>query len=138
MSSLNNIEITDSLLDFFCHHGIPTYIVCDNGTEFKNQIVRELLQLHKIELHFVTPHHPESDGQIERLHSTLLEHLRLLNASSNFKDDIKRKMKYAFLAYNNSAHSVTKLKPIDIINGHITTNTPLDIDINKLLASTYV
>lgn len=62
----------------------------------------------------------------------------MINASSNFKDDVKRKMKYGLSAYNNSAQSTIKLKPINIINGHIFTDTPLDININKFLATTYI
>lgn len=47
-------------------------------------------------------------------------------------------MKYTLLVYNNSAHSVTKLKPIDTINRSNTDEIPLDIDINKFLATTYI
>lgn len=46
-------------------------------------------------------------------------------------------MKYTPLAYNNAAHSVTKLKSIGIIKGQVTDETPREIDINKFLATTY-
>lgn len=33
-------------------------------------------------------------------------------------------MTYSIMAYNHSIHSATKMKPIDVINGHITDNNP--------------
>lgn len=40
-------------------------------------------------------------------------------------------MLYEILAYNNLIHSVTRFKPIDIINGHITTNNTFNLDVKK-------
>ncbi|KAI5756548.1 hypothetical protein M8J77_025839 [Diaphorina citri] len=80
-------EIVDKLLESFSHHGIPSMIVSDNGCEFKNSIVREFLSLHKINVHFTSSQHPESNGVIERFHSTLIEHIRLLNNRDEFKRD---------------------------------------------------
>jgi len=48
------------------------------------------------------------------------------------------KIIYAILAYNNSIHSVTKLKPIDIINGHINNENPFNIEIDKILINDYI
>ncbi|CAH1972087.1 unnamed protein product [Acanthoscelides obtectus] len=137
ITSLSGTEIADNLILFFSHHGIPTRIIADNGTEFKNTVVTELLSLHKIKLHFISPNHPDSNGVVERFHSTITEHLRLLNTEGFQKTPIKMKMLYAVLAYNHTLHSVTKLKPIDIINGHITSNEPFDIKIDQLLLNDY-
>lgn len=42
------------------------------------------------------------------------------------------------LGYNNSIHSVTKQKPIDIINGHLNSKDPFNIDINQTLLNNYI
>lgn len=47
-------------------------------------------------------------------------------------------MVYAILAYNNSIHSATKLKPADVVNGHITSDDPFDIKLDQILLSDYV
>ena len=138
LKSLSSTEIVDNLLFYFSHHKIPKQIVIDNGTEFKNSVVTELLQLHKVQIHFCSPHHPQSNGVVERLHSTLAEHIRLLNNQNFNKTPISQKMIYAILAYNNSVHSATKFKPIDIINGHITEDNPFDINIEHILLSDYI
>lgn len=77
ITSKNSTEIADAFLEYFKMYGTPVAITLDNGTEFNNETLKQILQLHKIEVHFVTPHNPESNGNIERLHSTLLEHLRI-------------------------------------------------------------
>lgn len=138
LKSLVATDIVDALLVYFSHHGIPSQIILDNGTEFKNSVVTELFQLHKIKTHFCSPNHPQSNGMIERLHSTLSEHICLLNNTGFKTTPISQKMIYAILAYNHSIHSATNFKPIDIINGHISADDPFDIDISKILISEYI
>jgi len=104
----------------------------------KNTVITELLTLHKIKIHFCSPHHPESNGVVERLHSTLAEHIRLLNNQEYGDTPIKTKMIYAILAYNHTIHSVTNLKPIDVIQAHITTNDTFDIKLDQILINDYV
>lgn len=110
----------------------------DNGTELKNSLVQEFFKIHKVELHFISVNHPQSNGSIERLHSTLIEHLRIIRTKNNGKIDILNQMPYAILGYNNSIHSVTNQKPIDIINGHLNTKDPFDININEKLINNYI
>lgn len=47
-------------------------------------------------------------------------------------------MPYAIFGYNHSVHSVTNQKPIDVINGHLDSKDPLDIDLNKELVNNYI
>ncbi|KAL1138338.1 hypothetical protein AAG570_008402 [Ranatra chinensis] len=50
----------------------------DKGREFNNAKVRTLLKEFRVDAHLTTPGHPRSHGTVERLHSTITEHLRLL------------------------------------------------------------
>jgi hypothetical protein len=54
------------------------------------------------------------------------------------KDDIESKVNYALLAYNNSIHSVTKLTPLEIINGHINNNSPFEVDLESQIVNNYM
>lgn len=139
ISASTGVEIVNGLMKFFSHHGVPNNIVSDNGTEFQNALVKELMALHKIEIHFISSQHPESNGIIERFHSTLIEHMRLLNNREEFKNTSTRnKINYAIVAYNNSIHSVTKLSPFELLYGHINNRTLLDLDLNKIIAHDYL
>ena len=46
-------------------HMCPRYILSDNGTEFKNQLMDKVLQQLGIEHIFSTPYHPQSSGKLE-------------------------------------------------------------------------
>ena len=70
-----------------------------------------------IEQFFVPPQHSESNGQIERFHSTLLEIARCLKAQQAIIE-ITDLVLLATFKYNNSIHSVTNRKPIDILQNY--------------------
>lgn len=74
----NATSCADQLVHFFQFFGIPQQIISDNGSEFQNEVVKGLLNAHNIKIHFTTPYHHESNSPVERLHSTLIEHLRIL------------------------------------------------------------
>lgn len=138
IESAESVEVADRLLNYFSHHSIPKQIIVDNGREFKNLLITELLGLHKIKVHFICPNHPDSNGIIERFHSTILENIRILNTRGFLKTPVHLKMIYAILGYNHSIHSATKFRPIDIINGHVSENNPFDIQLDQLLINDYV
>lgn len=139
VQSNNSIEVVNTLIQYFSAHGTPEKIISDNGAEFNSALVKELLALHGIEIHFVSSQHPESNGAVERFHSTLIEHIRLLNLRTEFqKETIETKVKYALLAYNNSIHSVTGLTPLEIVQGHIADNSPLKINLEQRLVNDYI
>lgn len=81
------IEVVNKLVRFFTHHNVPKQIIAYNGLEIRNSLVKELLSLHKVKLHFITSQHPKSNGQAERFHSTLIEHIRLLNNKEAFNKE---------------------------------------------------
>ncbi|KAL1448524.1 hypothetical protein WDU94_006581 [Cyamophila willieti] len=139
LPSAQAIDVAEKLLESFSHHGLPTLIITDNGTEFKNTTVQELLAFHKVELHFNSSQNPNSNGIVERYHSTLIEHIRVFNNRDEFKSEpIFIKIKYAVLAYNHSIHSVTKLRPIQLVTGHFDSTEPVAVDLEQKLASNYL
>jgi hypothetical protein len=131
------ISIIQALLKFCTHHGLPLTIVSDNGTEFTNQLFNEFTNLHKITHHRTLPHSPNDNGIVERFHSTLLEHLRILKLRHK-SEDVTNIIPYAILAYNSSIHTFTKCRPYDIITGHFDPRDPIDIDLSKHLLQQYI
>lgn len=130
------ISILQALLRFCTHHGLPLTIVTDNGTEFTNQLFSEFIRLHKIIHHKTLPHCPNDNGNIERFHSTLLEHIRILKLQH--KDEpVINLMPYAIIAYNSSIHSFTKCRPFDLLNGHFDPRDPIDIDLTEHILQQY-
>lgn len=82
-------------------------------------------------------HAPNDNGNIERFHLTLLEHLRILKIQK--KDEpIVNLMPYAVIAYNSSIHSFTKCRPYDLITEHYDPRDPVDIDPTAQLLQQYI
>lgn len=131
------ISVLQALLTFCTHHGLPLTIITDNGTEFTNQLFSEFLKLHKITHHKTLPHSPNDNGNIERFHSTILEHLRILKLQQK-NESVSNLMPYAIIAYNSSIHSLTKCRPYDILKGHFDPRDPVDIDVTQHLLQQYI
>ncbi|KAL1122718.1 hypothetical protein AAG570_003045 [Ranatra chinensis] len=106
-------QVREALLLFLATVGTPGTLVLDQGREFRNWIVRGFLEEFRIREHWTTPGHPRSHGMVERLHSTLLEHLHLLRIGRGIEGD--EAWARALLAYNNSVHSATGRTPLELM-----------------------
>ena len=52
-------------------HICPSYILLDNGTEFKNSLMDQVLKQLGIERIFSAPYHPQRNGKLEVFHKYL-------------------------------------------------------------------
>lgn len=87
-------------------------LITDNEAILVSNAAKTIYQKYKI-THITTPvHHSTSNGQVERTHSTLIEIIRCLKKQnkSNSSEEIFNAVK----AYNETIHSVTQQRPIDV------------------------
>lgn len=85
---------------------MPNKIIIDSGFEFNNERIKNLLEGFQIKLHIILVSTPQSNGLIERFHSSLIEHLRLIEQREHFKNlDLIGKISIAMIAYNNSLNN---------------------------------
>uniref|UniRef100_A0A0K8S4R0 RNA-directed DNA polymerase n=1 Tax=Lygus hesperus TaxID=30085 RepID=A0A0K8S4R0_LYGHE len=139
LKSLTSVEITRKLLTFISHHGNPLEIIMDNGNEFSSSIIKEFLNVQNIQIHYTSTQIPNSNSPIERFHSTIIELIRLMSESNEFKNtSIKEKFKYAIISYNNSIHTSTGITPYEIINGTFGSKTPIPPDVETKLTNIYI
>lgn len=120
-------EVVQALIKYFSMYGLARKINCDSGTEFNNELIKELLKLYKIELHIGTPNSPSSMAVVERFHSTIIEIYRLAKYEKSDMDAASV-MTYAIMAYNNSIHSATNFTPFEIVFGNTDSSNVFDID----------
>ena len=59
-------------------HMCPRYILSDNGTEFKNSLMDQVLKQWGIERTFSAPYHPQSNSKLEVFHKYLKPTLKKL------------------------------------------------------------
>ena len=60
----------DTIMSTFINHYLPVhmcprYVMSDNGTEFKNHLMDQVIQQLGIDCIFSTPYHPQSNGKLE-------------------------------------------------------------------------
>lgn len=122
----NAVSCCKQLIKFFSFLRIPQQVVSDNGSEFQNEVVNGLLKSHNIKIHFTTPYHHESNSPVERLHLTLIEHIRILRESDPNAYVINL-MPYAIIAYKNTIHSGTNFAHYELVLGHTDSRDPMDL-----------
>ena len=76
-------KIADTVVSTFINHYLPVhmcprYILSDNGTEFKNQLMDQVLQQLCIDCIFSAPYHPQSNRKCEVFHKCLQSTLQKL------------------------------------------------------------
>ena len=112
---------------FVLVYGIPKAILSDLGTEYKNQIIEELLKLLTVQHSFSTAYHHETVGSIERNHRSFNEYLRIyLPGAGPTWDEF---LNYFIFTYNTTPNISLDLKysPYELIFS----KTPNLLDINK-------
>ena len=73
---------------------------------------------------------------MEQFHSTLIEHMRILNQNKEFNQlNFKNKVKCSIIAFNSTIHFVTEDTPLNILLRHLNTYI---LENNKELVDTYV
>ena len=70
--------VTTLINQYLPVHMYPRYILSDNGTEFKNGLMDQVLQQLGIDRIFLAPYHPQSNGKLEVFHKYLKPTLKKL------------------------------------------------------------
>jgi transposase InsO family protein len=96
-------------------HGMPKVIVSDRYTIFTSKLWKEVFSALKVQLHYSTAYHPESDGQTERVNQCLEQYLRIMT----FTEPRKwiEWLPAAEWWYNTSYHSAIKKSPFEALYG---------------------
>lgn len=106
-------------------------MVCDNEPSLKSETIKNYIKnVHGISQHEVPPYHSKSNGQVERFHSTLTEIARCIR-NEGVSNDVVELILLATIKYNNSIHSVTDHKPINVIYGKETSNKDIEERLRK-------
>ena len=76
-------KLADIIVSTFINKYLPVhmcmrYILSDNGNEFKNNLMDQVLKLLGIEWIFSAPYHPQSNGKLEVFHKCLKPTLKKL------------------------------------------------------------
>lgn len=107
------LHVRDKLIKLLHYFSAPEIMVMDNEGSFISPIVQNYIQGLGITIYTVPAQKSEANGAIERVHSTIIEIFRCLKVE--FPDySVKELINIAVDRYNNTVHTVTKKKPVDV------------------------
>lgn len=108
----NLTNVQKALSKYFSNFGVPQEIITDHETTFRSIQLKNFLDQLGTQLHFAAS--SESNGQIERTHSTITE---IFNSNKHKFPGMHTKsiLKLSVALYNDSVHSATKYKPNEIL-----------------------
>lgn len=108
----NVIDIQNALSQYFLHFGTPKILICDHEASFTSIQLKSFLCELGIELKFASS--SESNGQIEKTHSTVIE---MFNTNKHKFTELNSPEIIALVValYNETVHSATSFKPNEII-----------------------
>ena len=103
------------LKSVFTVFGFPLTIQSDQGTEFANALVKNLMDRNEVKQSLSSPYHPQSNGAVERLNQTLTSKLAKLCAEDRQNWD--KYVPAATFAYNVSYKEKLKVSPYEAMFG---------------------
>lgn len=109
-------ETSECLIHYISIFGIPKMILTDQGTNFTSDLFKKTCDFLKIKNLWSSPYHPQTQGALERSHSTLKEYLK--SYVDNEQSNWPRYVYTAMLAYNTSVHSTTHFTPYELMFGN--------------------
>jgi hypothetical protein len=84
-----NMEyVTRKIWKVMCEYGLPKIIQSDNGPEFVNALLDNLLEIAGVEHRLITAYHPQANGLVERKNKDVSRLLKKLNMSSYIDWDL--------------------------------------------------
>jgi transposase InsO family protein len=114
----NKEEITVARIlveKIYCRHGAPSILISDNGTEFVNELTKQICILLNIGRITTTPYNPRSNGLVEQHNATLKT---MLAAYVNrYQDDWDLYLPHVAYAYNTTISTSTGATPFCMMYG---------------------
>lgn len=120
----NVIDIQNALSQYFLHFGTPKILICDHEASFTSIQLKSFLSELGIQIEFASS--SESNGQIEKTHSTIIE---MFNTNKHKFPELNSPEIIALVValYNETVHSATSYKPNEIIFNHRNVINPPDV-----------
>lgn len=114
------IDLLGAMKERIASMGTPKKIIMDGEPGFAVNNLKEYFKENNIETHTTTAQRHTGNSDVERYHSTLNEHIRILKAKNEPESrNLNNLILTALSIYNKTIHSTTGKRPLDFINGNI-------------------
>ncbi|CAF2977846.1 unnamed protein product, partial [Rotaria sp. Silwood2] len=101
--------------NYICQYGVPSAILSDQGTHFKNQLMESMAKLIGYNHIFSCVYHPQTNGMVERFNATFVPQIaKLQDRENNNWDEF---LSPVVFAYNTGIHATTGYSPFKLQYG---------------------
>lgn len=108
--------VAKAMLDnFILIYGVIKEIRTDQGSEYKNELWKNITKLLKIDHKTSTPYHSQTIGGCERNHRVLNEYVRMYINEAHM--DWDEWIKYYSFCYNTTPSSYHNYTPFELVYG---------------------
>jgi hypothetical protein len=107
-------HVAKALMDIFFIRGPPRAVSCDNGREFNNSLLRELLASFGTCINYGVPYRPQGQGLIERANREIVKYLKGLDIDEHRWDTHIPAIQ---LSMNLTYHSALGSSPFQALHG---------------------
>jgi len=121
MTSASISEVVEQAVEFTGMKNVPvedrTRLVSDNGSSYLSHAFEDYLRMLKIRHIRCAPHHPQTNGKIERFHETLKARLNLLVYTST--EQLRAALREFIEFYNQRRYheGIGNVTPADVYYG---------------------
>jgi cleavage and polyadenylation specificity factor subunit 1 len=106
-----------AILQYIGRYGAPSSFLTDNGSQFVNKTVKDLLALVEIEHCTIHPYSHEENGIVERANKEVMRHLRDIIYDARVESDWSTYVPLVQRIMNSQVHSKTGLAPMELVWG---------------------
>ena len=145
LKSITAEAVAEALVSIFSSTGLPDELLCDLGTQFTADVMREVLRMLSISQLHSSPYHPQTNGVVERFNGTLKSMLKKLMTDK--PTDWDRYLPGALFAYREIPQASTGFAPFELLYGKVVkgpsqllfqTWTGTSVDDAQMITSDYV
>jgi len=116
---LSSEVAAQALLDWISRYGVPEEIQTDQGTQYVNEIIEQLIKMlgstHKLN---ISAHSKEENAIVERANKEVMRHLRALIFERNVVSNWSKNIPLVRRIINTSVHESIGCSPASIIFGN--------------------
>ena len=115
LKNIDTISVAEALIGIFARTGVPDEILSDQGSQFKSDMMKEIMRLLSVSQLHSTPYHAQCNGLVERMNGTLKCMLKKLMADK--PKDWDRYIAPALFAYREIPQASTGFSPFELLYG---------------------
>jgi len=122
IKSTSALDAVTSLIHYIGLFGMPKEILSDNGTQYVNHLIDELVKVLNMDHLFTVPYSKEENGIVERSNKEVMRHLRAIIFDKNIIGEWYMYLPLVQRIMNSKIHLATGVSPASIITPGINLN----------------